>query len=151
VILIGFDGSETARRAIAVAHDFLGDVEVTVLHAWEPGGGLLVPDPFSGMSSWNPAQVADLEAVIRERAGRLLAEGVSLAGDAGFTAQGRLETSSSPWRTIVDVAGEIDASLVVLGTHGASAVRSVLLGSVSNAVSHHLARPLLLVPGPATS
>jgi nucleotide-binding universal stress UspA family protein len=78
--------------------------------------------------------------------GRLLAEGVALANEAGFDATGRLEESGgSPWRTLLDVADELDASLIVLGTHGVSGVRAVL-GSVSTAVTHHAKRPLLLVP-----
>ena len=146
MILLCYDGSDTAKRAITAAHDFLGDAELTLLYVWEPPTALFVPDPFSGVDGWSPTQVAELEVVIRERAGRLLAEGVSQAGDAGFAATARLEESTgSPWRTIIDVADELDASLIVLGTHGVSGVRAVL-GSVSTAVTHHAKRPLLLVP-----
>jgi len=146
VILLCYDGSDTAKRAIATAHNFLGDIDLTVMHVWEPPIGLFVPDPFSGMEAWNPEQIAEIEVVIRERAGRLLAEGVSIAGEQGFKATGRLEASTgSPWHTIIDVANELGASLIVLGTHGVSGVRAVL-GSVSTAVTHHSKRPLLLVP-----
>jgi len=146
VILLGYDGSDTAKRAIPAAHGLLGDVELTLVYVWESPVGLFVPDPFSGMGGWSPTQVGEVEVVIRERAGRLLAEGVSLAGDEGFAATARLEESTgSPWRTIIDVADELDASLIVLGTHGVSGVRAVL-GSVSTAVTHHAKRPLLLVP-----
>ena len=146
MILLCYDGSDTAKRAITAAHGLLGDVALTVMYVWESPVGLFVPDPFSGIEGWSTAQVAEIEVVIRERAGRLLAEGVSLAGDEGFTATARLEESTgSSWRTIIDVADELDASLIVLGTHGVSGVRAVL-GSVSTAVTHHAKRPLLLVP-----
>jgi nucleotide-binding universal stress UspA family protein len=146
MVMLCYDGSDTAKRAIADAHAFLGDVAATVVYVWEPPVGLFVPDPFSGMEAWNPAQVAEIEAVVRERAGRMLAEGVTLAGEAGFEASGRLEESTgSPWRTLLDVADEIDAAPIVLGTHGVSGVRAVL-GSVSTAVTHHAKRPVLLVP-----
>lgn len=144
--MLCYDGSDTAKRAISEAHGFLGDVPATVVYVWEPPVGLFVPDPFSGMEGWSPSQVAEIEAVVRERAGRMLAEGVTLAGEAGFEATGRLEESTgSPWRSLLDVADDLDASLVVLGTHGVSGVRAVL-GSVSTAVTHHSKRPLLLVP-----
>jgi nucleotide-binding universal stress UspA family protein len=146
VILLCYDGSETSKRAITVGHDLLGDVELVVVHVWESPVGLFVPDPFSGIEGWSQAQVGEVEVVIRERAGRLLAEGVSEAGAAGFKATARLEESTgSPWRTIIDVADELDAGLIILGTHGVSGMRAVL-GSVSTAVTHHAKRPLLIVP-----
>ena len=146
MILLCYDGSDTAKRAITVAHEFLGDVELVVIHVWESPVGLFVPDPFSGVEGWSQAQVGEVEVVIRERAGRLLAEGVSQAGTEGFKATARLEESTgSSWRTIIDVANELDATLIVLGTHGVSGIRAVL-GSVSTAVTHHAKRPVLLVP-----
>ncbi|MEV0202604.1 universal stress protein [Nonomuraea sp. NPDC050691] len=52
----------------------------------------------------------------------------------------------SIWKTIVDVADELDAALIVTGSRGLSGARSVLLGSVSNHVLHHAHRPTLIVP-----
>jgi nucleotide-binding universal stress UspA family protein len=46
----------------------------------------------------------------------------------------------------VDVADELDASVIVTGSRGLAGVRSVLLGSVSNHVLHHAHRPTLIVP-----
>jgi nucleotide-binding universal stress UspA family protein len=50
---------------------------------------------------------------------------------------------------ILAVAGEIDADVIVLGTRGRGAVKSLVLGSVSNAVLHHADRPVLVIPSPA--
>jgi nucleotide-binding universal stress UspA family protein len=50
------------------------------------------------------------------------------------------------WRTICDVAGEIDAATIVLGARGLSRMGSLLLGSVSFAVTVHAKRPVLVVP-----
>jgi nucleotide-binding universal stress UspA family protein len=50
------------------------------------------------------------------------------------------------WHTILDVAGGVDADLIVVGTRGANAVQEQLLGSVSNGVVHHSRRPVLIVP-----
>ena len=52
------------------------------------------------------------------------------------------------WGAIVEVADELDASLVVCGTRGLSGVRGLVLGSVSSTVLHHARRPVLVAPAP---
>ena len=147
MILLCYDGSESSAHAIAAAHELVGPVSATVLHVWVPPVNLLIPDPFSGAEPWGSAQMGDLETVLLERASRIAAGGVALANEAGFTAQSELRAAAgSPWRTILEVADEIDASLIVLGARGLGAVQSLLLGSVSNAVVHHARRPVLVVP-----
>lgn len=51
----------------------------------------------------------------------------------------------SPVRAIVRTAREMDASLVVMGTHGRRGWRRALLGSVASSVLHEIARPVLTV------
>jgi nucleotide-binding universal stress UspA family protein len=76
----------------------------------------------------------------------VLAEGVELARKAGFAVEGRLErTAGAPWRAILDAADELDATLIVVGARGLTAVESLVLGAVSNAVVHHTKRPVLVV------
>jgi nucleotide-binding universal stress UspA family protein len=107
----------------------------------------MLSDPFGSIPVWTPDQINEVDAVVRERAGRLVADGVRIAREAGFEAQGRLEASpGAEWRTILDVADELDAQLIVLGARGLSRVESAILGSVSNAVLHHAKRPVLVVP-----
>ena len=72
-------------------------------------------------------------------------QGVALASSAGFAAQGRVGHGKT-WRTICDVADEIDAGAIVLGARGLSRMGSALLGSVSFAVTVHAKRPVLVVP-----
>jgi nucleotide-binding universal stress UspA family protein len=147
VILLSFDGSESARHAIASARELLGDVSATVLHVWDPPVSYMPGDPFGGLQAWSPSQVVELESAIANRAQKVLDEGVALATEAGFAAEGRLErTIAAPWRAILDVAEELDAQLIVAGARGLSTVGSVVLGGVSNALVHHAKRPVLVVP-----
>jgi nucleotide-binding universal stress UspA family protein len=147
MIVLAFDGSDSARHAIESAHVLLGDAAVTVLHVWDPPVTYFDADPFGGLQTWSAGQVAELELAISDRAGRVLDEGVALASKAGFAAQGRLERApAAPWRTIIDVADELDAQLIVAGARGLSTVGSVVLGGVSNALVHHAKRPVLVVP-----
>lgn len=50
-----------------------------------------------------------------------------------------------PAFSLNDVAERHCASLIVVGTHGKSAWREAVLGSVSNAVLHHVRFPILLI------
>jgi len=53
------------------------------------------------------------------------------------------------WQRVVEVADEIDASLIVCGARGRNAAKRALVGSVSEAVLHHSHRPTLITPEPA--
>jgi len=92
-----------------------------------------------------------LEQFASERADAIARQGCEHARGLGIPVEARVERSdSSVWRTILDVADELDAELIALGTRGVTAVQSALLGSVSNAVVHHSGRPVLVVPRAAS-
>lgn len=83
---------------------------------------------------------------MEENARKLAAEGVRLAEAGGMTAKPLTKLASGPlWQQILAVADERDASAIVLGTRGLGGVKSLVLGSVSNAVVHHASRPVLIV------
>lgn len=50
---------------------------------------------------------------------------------------------------VVAAAEEVDAALIVLGSHGRHGVRAALLGSTSTDVLHHARRPTLVIPSEA--
>ena len=58
--------------------------------------------------------------------------------------------TGDPAETILTVAEEIDADLIVCGTHGRSGVRRQLLGSVAERVVRHASQPVLTVQLPET-
>jgi nucleotide-binding universal stress UspA family protein len=147
MILLCYDGSEGAKRAIAGAHATLGHKPVTVLHVWRAPGEFLAPDPYGAVSSAPGPPIVELERLALERAEAIAHEGFELARSHGFAVEARAERSdASVWRTILDVAEEVDADTIVVGARGLSTVASALLGSVSNAVVHHSARPVLVIP-----
>jgi nucleotide-binding universal stress UspA family protein len=63
-------------------------------------------------------------------------------GSAGST---RL-SEGVPFQEIVRIADEEDVGMIVLGTHGRSAIGEVLLGSVSQEVVRRARQSILVVP-----
>ena len=144
-ILICFDGSDNAKRAIEQAARVLGKRDATVLHVWDSGWRSLMA--FGGPELTPVVDVDNLERASKERSDRIVAEGVTLAQAAGFNATAvSRETSDKVWQTVVEVADADDAAIIVIGTRGLSTPRSLLMGSVSIAIIHHCARPVLVVP-----
>lgn len=144
-VLICFDGSASARQAIEVAAKSLGDAPVVLLHVWSPPDQV-VADAF-GMDEDDRVSYERLEAFARARAAQITSEGRQLAEAQGLSVTPLVERNrSTVWKTILDVSEELDTGLVVAGTHGATAVETGLLGSVSNALLHHASRPVLVVP-----
>jgi nucleotide-binding universal stress UspA family protein len=145
MILLCYDGSPSAKHAIPFAHSTFGSHPVTLLNVWSP--------PFPSADSFGLATLpiepsfGEFEQFSQQRADAIAQQGCELARSAGLSVQARVEVSpGSAWRTILDVADELDADCIVVGTRGVTAVQSALLGSVSNAVVHHSTRPVLVVP-----
>ena len=120
-VLLAYDGSESAAIAIAVAGRLLGEREAVVCYAADRDDRTL---------------------------GQLAAKGAELARAAGFDAAPLGQpTKGKTWRAILDAGHRCGAELVVVGAHGVSGIGRMLLGSVSTAVVHHSAVPVLVVPG----
>lgn len=148
MILVCYDGSPSAKHAISVAHRTLGSSSLTLLTVW--ASACPTADSFALATSPTEVSFDEVDSYSRNHAEAIAQEGCELARDLGVAADTRVEQSAnSCWRTILDVADELDVDCLVVGTRGVTAVESALLGSVSNAVVHHSERPVLVVPGAA--
>jgi nucleotide-binding universal stress UspA family protein len=146
--VICHDGSPSAKHAVSVAHATLGHKPAVLLHVWSPPAEFLA-DAFSTSAAVTGPSIVELERLALERAQELAEQGYEVARQIGFAVELRLERNdTSVWRKILDVADETEADLIVAGTRGQTALQSALLGTVSNAVAHHSARPVLVVPTP---
>ena len=147
-VLICYDGSTSAQRALSVAASALDGAPAVLLNIWNPPQRVLA-DSFGLAESPSGPSYKELERLSEKRAAEILADGETRAGRLDFPVTSRQEPNrSTVWQTILEVADEVDATLIVAGTHGSTAVQSGLLGSVSNALVHHAHRPVLLVPTP---
>jgi nucleotide-binding universal stress UspA family protein len=134
-ILWATDGSETAAHALPYA---LGLAEpnharLVVAHAHEI---------FVGRAGGYPV-LAD-ESELRERISRqvndLQADGI----EATFIV--RTCGASHIARTITEIAEEVGADLIVVGTHGYGRVAGLLIGSVTQGLLHTGVCPVLAIP-----
>jgi nucleotide-binding universal stress UspA family protein len=139
--LICYDGSEDSDRAIEAAAALLGPGHAVVLDIGPP---LTTAESLAMISPVVPGQAFEdlntADALSRARVGAERAE------VAGFTAEARATLAAPTWEGIVDVADEIDAAVIVLGSRGLSGARERFIGSVSHQVAEHAGRPVLIVP-----
>lgn len=131
-IIVGFDGSEHARKALARAVEIANGATVAVVSAAGPqillrGQGLSPEDP------------ADAEA--RTQA---LAEAREYLDGKGVNAV-YVEGHGHPADVIVQEAQESNADLVIVGTRGHNAAQRVVMGSVSTTVVHNAPCDVLVV------
>jgi len=144
-VLLAYDGSDNARRAIALAGELLGARRALVLHLWVSWAG--EAPALAGASASVQGVAAQLDAIADEQSERHVDEGVQLAAQAGFEAEGISEQASGPvWKSVLDAAQRHDSAAIVVGSRGLTGISRVL-GSVSNGVVHHSRRPVLVVPG----
>jgi len=144
IVVLTYDGSQDARRAIAVAGGLLGGRPAVVVHVQ-----IQIPPPMIGAAPDGPAEDEAVERYMEARSRRVLEEGIDLAAKAGFEPEGvnRIADGvAGVWHAIIEVAKERDAELIVVGHRGLSRIKSALLGSVSNGVVNHSSVPVLTVP-----
>ncbi|MEV4471261.1 universal stress protein [Nonomuraea sp. NPDC049504] len=143
-ILIAYDGSPDAQHAIEETARLFPGASTVVLYARQP------LESLAAHLEGHPAleDLRDLDARTFDASERLAAEGAERARSLGLKAEPRV--ASVPEETaaeaIVDVAEEIDASLIVLGSRGRRGLPALLSGSTSTRVMHSTGRSTLIIP-----
>jgi nucleotide-binding universal stress UspA family protein len=140
-ILICYDGSQDAERAVDTAAALLGPREAVVLTV---APAMTFAEGVAATSSVVPGGA--FEDLNRADALRHAEAGATRARRVGFDAEARATISSSTWQGIVDVADESDAAVIVIGSRGLSGLREFTQGSVSHDLATHSHRPVLIVP-----
>jgi nucleotide-binding universal stress UspA family protein len=137
-VLLGVDGSPANDPAVGFAFEeaSLRGVPLIALHAWthpvSTGPGDMV------LPVYDPAEVDAQET-------RLLAEALAGWQDKYPDVTVERELAQASARRIL-VGATRQAQLVVVGTRGRGGFTGLLLGSVSQAVLHHAACPVAVVP-----
>ncbi len=152
MILICYDGSADAQAATERAGELMPASDATVLVIWETVLETMVREGSLGAGfGMVGAYGADMnEAEYKKAALETAEEGAQRARAAGLVAQPRIVNRGANIASVIlAAADDTDADMIVLGTRGRSAVKSLMLGSVAQAVLHHSDRPVLVIPSPA--
>jgi nucleotide-binding universal stress UspA family protein len=149
-VLIAYDGSEVSRAAIRHAAALFPEWPTVVATVWEPelaAAAVGLPDTF-GMGTL-PADLETVEAVDRlqrEHASTVAGDGAEFARSVGLGAEPQaVPDELDVADTLIGIARERGAAVVVVGSHGISGLRSRLLGSVSRKLIEHCDRPVLVI------
>jgi monovalent cation/proton antiporter MnhG/PhaG subunit len=131
-IVVGYDGSEPAKRALERAAQIVAEGgRITLVAA----GSILPSAPRPGTGE----RADELE----ERR-RVLLEGRERLAELGIAAD-VVEAVGDPTDAIIETARELDADLIVVGTRGRNVAARVLLGSVSTTVVNQAHCDVLVV------
>ncbi|GAA0528216.1 universal stress protein [Saccharopolyspora subtropica] len=136
-VVVGVDGSEASRLAIAFAFDFASrhGNELVAVHAWSD----LPLDPFARVQQWELPW-----SEVRDEAEEVLAESVAGWGERyPDVAVRRVVTPEKPAQALLREAKT--AGLLVVGSRGRGRVRRALLGSVSHKVVNRAACPVAVL------
>ena len=140
-ILVAVDFESCSETAVITAADLARAKggRVFLLHAIAPVAGVPWDTPIAPTPGAVAVALSDhLETRAREGLHRLQ----RLAGDVWVDTDVRF---GHPVETILSVAEEVGADLIVLGTHGRKGVTRWLLGSVAEAVLRRSEVPVMTV------
>ena len=154
-ILIAYDGSDVSRAAVRRAAELFGGHRAVLATVWEPGLAAVavgVPDAYGmGTVPVDPATIEDIDRIQREHASTVAADGAELARSLGLAAEPRaVPDEVDVVETLIAMAQETGAAVVVVGSHGITGLRSRLLGSVSRKLIEHCDRPVLVIRAPTS-
>lgn len=134
-ILLPVDGSEsTATYEMAKSLALKYDATLLILHVDEP----ITPIYWANdtLTLENPT------ITCTENGGPILEEASKFFTEVKIESMCRFGDASS---VIIEVSEEEKCDVIVMCTHGMSAIKRFLLGSVTNKVVHHASIPVLVV------
>jgi nucleotide-binding universal stress UspA family protein len=151
-VVIGYDGSDAAERALLDAAALLAPRPALVVVVWEPGAAfeaLELPAASIGISPvpLDIRTALDTDAAQYRQAQEAAQRGAALAREGGLEAEGLVVADEvTIAETLVRVARERDAQALVVGPHGHGPMSEMLLGSTSRAVIRRASCPVLVSP-----
>jgi nucleotide-binding universal stress UspA family protein len=131
-IVVGYDGTDGARAALAEAVRIAGPLgaELVIAFAYHAG-------PVGG-------EVTDLAATLHERGEAVVNEALDTARSAGVTARGEI-VHSKPADALAETAESEGAQMIVVGSYGEPPLKALVLGATAHKLTHITEIPVLIV------
>lgn len=157
-ILVATDGSENAERAVRFSAQLAECSHQTIItvvsvHVLVPPVAPVGIGPLESVGPLEDMQAYTLEKEVdaqeRKEAQQVVDHAVKeiqgLINSPEVIVSGRVVVATSAVDGILQVAKEISADIIVVGTHGRNALEQVILGSVSHSLIQKADCPILVV------
>ena len=143
-VLVTLDGSELAEKALATAERIAKENNATlyVVSVFEAEQALA--SPVSNFDTYHLVVTTEqtkkrAEAYLETVKAKLLAEETDCIANA-------VESIGSVSGTILSLADDIEADLIIMTSHGYTGMRRLVMGSVTNEVICGATCPVMVVP-----
>jgi nucleotide-binding universal stress UspA family protein len=133
-ILLPTDGSAFSERAADYAVELAKKLDATV-----------VTVHIVRMQAPKSLDSKNIESEAARRAETCFGSIREKTKEAGISLETKVLMARSIGEALLEEIEEYDYDLTVMGAHGLSGVKKIILGSVSEAVVHHSSKPVLLV------
>lgn len=139
-ILLPTDFSDVAEKALDCVKQLkdAGTKEVVILHVIKKDS-INVIAQYSSIRDFREVE-NEVEGEARKKIARIKEE----LKEIGFQVKTRIETGF-PFNEILRVENEENVSVIVIGSHGISNIKEILLGSVSEKVIRKAKKPVLVI------
>ncbi len=132
-IVVGYDGSECAKAALGEACTLARAAGYRIVvafgyHVW-PGGG----------------EIGDYRRVLKEHGDEVTREALATVEAAGLEGEAAV-VEESPAEGLVQLAEQVGARMIVVGTRGEGPIAGMILGSTPHRLLHRSSLPVLVVP-----
>jgi len=134
-LVVGYDGSDYAKAALAVA------AELAQLR----GEKLVIA--FGYQLNKVTGEIGDYHHALEELARSRLEEAAALVAGTGVETEAVI-MEEAPAKALLDLAESKDARMIVVGTRGENPLHGALVGSTPHKLVHLSTRPVLVVPLP---
>jgi len=152
--LAGDDGRVTVLTVVEVPRTFLNDIR----DHWGPGEGASVVADYTfvetpvarqdGPTGW-PGDAAMIDRYLRDKLRRNTGPLVDALAQRGIDVEARVIESENVTSAIMKEIVELDADVVVIGSHGEGLFQG-LLGSTGTKIVRRSPRPVLLIRSATT-
>ncbi len=143
-ILVAVDGSEVAKKSVVYAAELAKQVGASIILMTVIDRRFMIPEKGPDLVV-SDLPVEPMEGYFRQMAESYLEEAEKVCREKGLTGKKVIRTGH-PVEEIIEEAEASGVDLIILGSHGKSALKAALLGSVTFGVIHKdTAIPVLIV------